>query len=639
MGNRAWLYLRSEPHDGAPPIEVASANGNLPTLWQVLLTDGRAASIDDGQDLLGNGAGTAVSSDARRAHERLTALAAFLRSHASDDDAPHCLQFDAAVRYLAASIDAHDETTPLSFSANLNELGWLYDGDADTYVQQVRAACADRWAQLERAMQADDADAVYRLLEVADADDDSGWAWRVGFGGLSHPYFHEQEPARAVSFDDFNADDDQDEEAWLGGDLYRYRVGTRWGLRRIDVDTESEDEIWHVIAEPQWDAIWPSGASDERVVWMSRGGRAGLLGVQDGIARELTPPRYEAVWDFAEDVASVELDGRIGLLAADGRELMAPSLDEAWNCAEGFVVARVGELLGYVDKTGGWAIPPRFEDAGAFLPGGLAPAFEGSHWGLIDQNGAWVVAPTWDDIEWEEDLHAYLTHRDASCGLIDAGGRTVLDAHYAAMAPLDTSTAPSELWASGLMRIIVTTADALCGVVDGSGTVVVPTAYADVGEVSWLPSARPGIPEPAPTGQAGRYVRVLAHVDDDGQACTEGVYDTATGAEILPCRHVLTFGLEWEEDYGWLALLAPASPCPHSVDGLLVGLARADGTWLHAPVYAWIGSRESLQTAAGIYNGPPAIVRQWDDGLPVRAVRGDTGAEVLLHRDGRETTA
>ncbi|MDQ8034637.1 MAG: hypothetical protein REJ50_21740, partial [Bordetella sp.] len=32
-----------------------------------------------------------------------------------------------------------------------------------------------------------------------------------------------------------------------------------------------------------------------------------------------------------------------------------------------------------------------------------------------------------------------------------------------------------------------------------------------------------------------------------------------------------------------LASLAPESPCPHSVRGLLMGLARAAGTWLHAP--------------------------------------------------------
>ncbi|MNT47535.1 hypothetical protein D3C72_1842570 [compost metagenome] len=107
---------------------------------------------------------------------------------------------------------------------------------------------------------------------------------------------------------------------------------------------------------------------------------------------------------------------------------------------------------------------------------------------------------------------------------------------------------------------------------------------------------------------------------------------------MLPCRHVLTFGLAWDGGYGWLALRASGEPCPFSVDGLVVGVARADGVWLHDPVYAWIGSPESLQTAAGVYNGPPAIAGRWSEGDPVRAMRGDTGALVMLHRDGRVTS-
>ncbi|WP_313624656.1 WG repeat-containing protein [Achromobacter sp.] len=640
MGNRAWLYLCSDQDQGEPPAELASANGNLPTLWQVLLAQGEQGAALDVQDIFGEGGTAGIAVEARAAHDRLCELAAFMRSHAAHDDAPHVLQFDAATQYLGELIDEHDGEGDLWISANLNELSWLHAGGAAAYVHQVRALCDERWRAVRQGMQVGDLAAVCPLLDVQDAGDASGWAWRFGFGGLSHAYFHEQEPARTVSFEDYVAEDDDD--AWLGGGLYRYRVDKLWGLRAVDPESESDDDCWLPVMAPQWDAIWSSGATDEGVLWISREGRTGLLGVTENVARVLVAPRFDAVWQFEEDVASVQVGDKVGLIAADGREILPPSLDEAWNCAQGLVVARVGDLLGFVDKSGGWAITPRFEDAGAFCPGGLAPAFEAQAWGLIDRTGGWVAAPEWEDVYWDEDLHAFITERDGKQGLIDASGRPVLDACFAALAPLDTAADAAELWKSGLMRISVLTQDERRGVVDGQGAVWVPIVYSDLGEVSWLPSELPGIPEPAPEGQAGRYARILANAgrDDDGdETWAEGVYDMAEGREVLACRHVLTFGLAWDGGYGWLALQTAEAPCPHNVDGLYVGVARAGGDWLHEPVYAWIGSPESLQTAAGVYNGPPAIAGQWSQGDPVRAMRGDTGALVMLHRDGRVTPA
>lgn len=642
MGNRAWLYLCSDLDESAPPVEIASANGNLPTLWQVLLAQGDAKAAPGVQDLFGNGEAAGIAGDARAACARLEELAAFMQSHADRDDAPHVLQFDAAVQYLGELIDEHDSDDDLWISANLNELSWLHEDGGPAYVRQVRALCDERWQALRQGIQAGDLAAVCQLLEVRDAGDEAGWAWHFGFGGLSHSYFHEQEPARTVSFEDYVAEGGDDEGAWLGGGLYRYRVDKLWGLRAVDPEAEddAEDDCWLPVMAPQWDAIWPSGASDEGVLWISREGRTGLLHVSENTARVLVAPCFDAVWDFEEDVASVQVDDKVGLLAADGREILPPSVNEAWNCAQGMVVARVGERQGYVDKSGGWAITPRFEDAGSFCPGGLAPVFEAQAWGLIDRRGGWVAAPEWDELYWDEDLHAYIAERDGMQGLIDAAGRPVLEACYAGLAPLDTALDAAELWKSGLMRISVLTPDDRRGVVDGEGAVRVPLIYSDVGEVSWLPSELPGIPEPAPEGQAGRYVRVLANVERDGEETfAEGVYDMAEGREVLACRHVLTFGLAWDGGYGWLALQALEAPCPHNVDGLFVGVARPDGVWLHAPAYAWIGSPESLQTAAGVYNGPPAIAARWSEGEPVRAMRGDTGALVLLHRDGRETPA
>ncbi|WP_141217896.1 WG repeat-containing protein [Bordetella genomosp. 5] len=641
MGNRAWLYLQSDSTEDTPPTEVASANGNLPTLWQVLLASGAEAVPVDAQDIMDEGGAAGVASDARAAYDRLGELAAFLSRHAGREDAPLCLQLDAAVRYLAGLIDEHDETEALRFSANLNELSWLHGDGAHAYAAHVNRTSNALWAALQRGMGADDVAGVCALLCVQDADDDAGWAWTFGFGGLSHPYFHEQEPVRSVSFEDFDAEDGQEEGEWLGGGRYTFCVDGRWGLRALDddADAESEDECWRILMQPEWDAIWSGDATDKGVLWMRREGLIGLLHADDQRGRVLIEPRFDAVWDFSEDIASVESGGKVGLVAADGRVVMEPVLDEAWRCAQGLVIALVGDLMGYVGKDGQWAITPRFEDVGSFQPGGLAPAYENEAWGLIDRQGAWVVAPTWQEIFWEEELHAYVVQRDALNGVVDAAGRLVLDACHVGVSALDTETDLAEQWDRGVMRINVLTTDERRGVVDGAGKVLVPLVYADVGEVTWLPSRLPGVPEPAPSGQAARYVRVLAAAAGDDMAGSEGVYDCTQGREVLPCAYVLTFGLAWNDGYGWLVLQAPDDACAHSEDGLLVGLAHPDGTWLHAPVYAWIGAPASLQTAAGIYNGPPALVRRWNEGLPVAAVRGDTGEQVLLHPDGRETAA
>lgn len=596
MGNRAWLGLQSEQDGQAMSVEIASANGNLPTLWQVLLADGELSQADTSQRVFGDAGTAGLAAPAHAAHDRLCEVAAFLLSHAASGDAPYCLQLDAAATYLAERIDGQPEGDPLWISANLDELAWMHDGGAAAYADHVRGLCSQRWLALREAMAAQDVAGVLRLLEVRDADDASGWAWRFGFGGLDHPYFAEQEPARAVRYEDFVADagedpDDEDRDGThLGEGLHRFAVDKLWGVR---------------------------------------------VGPADG-GPVVLAPQFDAVWAFEDGVATVLKDDKLGLIDTGGRALMPCVLDEVWSYAQGLVMARVGEQIGFVDKQGAWAIPPRFESAGDFSPGGLAPAYEAGQWGLIDQHGAWRVPPQWDDINWEDALHAYVTQRGAMEGLIDVQGRQVLDAVYDAMGPVDTETDAAAQWAIGRMLIRVLTGDNQRGIVDGQGNVRVPVAYTDLGDIVWLPSDDPAEITPAPAGQAGRYVRVLQceeHTEWD--AWFQGVYDMREAREVVPCAQQMVFGLKWGAAYGWLCAAAPETPSGHSPDGLHVGIAAADGAWLHEPVYAWIGAPASLRTADGIDGGPPEIARQWGQGLAVRAARADTGALEWLYPDGR----
>ncbi|MBB1597984.1 WG repeat-containing protein [Achromobacter sp. UMC46] len=610
MGNRAWLVLQREPGGRAPSAEIASANGNLPTLWQVLLAGGECLEADTSQRVFGDAGTAGLAVVARAAHDRVCEVAAFLLSQAASDDAPYCLQLDAVAMFLAERIDQEsDEESDgagLWINANLDELAWMHEGGAAAYPDHVRTLCNRRWQALCDAMAAEDVAGVLRLLEVRDVNDDAGWAWRFGSGGLDHPYFSEQEPPRSVRYEDFEEDSEDDSEeddehgdehgdgTHLGGGLHRFAVDNVWGVRVGTVD----------------------------------GGQVVLA------------PRFDTIWAFEDGVATVLKDDKLGLIDTDGRELMPCVLDEVWSYAQGLAMARVGTQMGFVDNQGAWAISPRFESAGDFSPGGLAPAYEGGKWGLIDRRGAWTVPPQWEDINWDDALHAYVTQRGDLYGLVDKQGLQVLDASYAAMGPVDAAADAAALWAHDQMRVRVLTDDGKRGIVDGRGEAIVPVAYTDVGEIIWLPSDDPAEIPPPPRGQEGRYVRVLQCVEHgEWDEWFEGAYDMRERREVLPCAQQLLFGLKWAASYGWLCAVSPDTAGGHSVDGLHVGIADAHGAWLHEPVYAWIGAPASLRTGDGVDGGPRAIAANWARGLPVQALRADTGEVAWLHADGRTGVA
>jgi len=577
MGNRAYLYLQADQDaqnaDGRqPPTEIASANGSLPVLWQVLLAEGNAMQPDTTQRVFGDAGTMGLAALASDALARVCALAAYVQLHAASGGAPQVQPLATAASYLKQRIDALAAQGPngaLWISANLDELAWLHDGGATAYIEHARLLCNARWQALCEAMASDDVDAVLRGLDLPAVDNDED--------------------------DDKDGEDDEhSDDTHLGHGLHRYVVNNLQGVR---------------------------------------------IGAEDG-GPVVAPPQFESIWSFEDGIAAVLLDGKLGLIDTDGRQVLPCCLDEVWSYSQGLVMARVGDEIGFVDKAGAWVIPPRFEAAGDFSPGGLAPAYESGQWGLINQRGDWVVAPVWDDIDWDDALHAYVTQRAALSGLIDAQGRVVLDAQYAAMGPLDTEPDAAALWAEGRMRIRVLTEDDKRGVFDGQGGVVVPVAYTDLADVVWLPSESPADITPAPASQEGRYVRVLQCVEHaEWDDWFQGIYDTRDRCEVLPCRQQRVFGLKWKDAFGWFCTVRPEASSPHSPDGLNVGIAAADGVWLHEPAYAWIGVAASMDTIDGIEGGPPAIARQWSQGEPVPAMRADTGQMTLLYADGRAVAA
>ncbi|WP_369991954.1 WG repeat-containing protein [Pseudomonas xanthosomatis] len=582
MGNRAWLYLQSEQDGDAPSREIASSNNTLPTLWQILLASSEITPSDTTQRVFGDAGTDGLRAPARAAHERLFQVAAFLIGRETDKGLQYCLQLEGAALWLERLLDEDYEGCECWFNANLDELCWLDDSAPAGFAAAVRQECNERWLALRERMAAGDVPGVLKLLNVSDLQDQSDWAWRFGLGGLDHPYFAEAEEPIEVCFEEYEAETAID-DAYLGGGLYRFEVQGLWGIR---------------------------AGRDER-------------------AARVSAPRYQAIWPFDAGVAAVLLDDKVGLIDRAGNQVLACELDAVCDFAQGLAAAQVGKLFGFIDPSGNWVITPRFVDAGDFSPANQAAAREGEHWGVIDRQGNWVVAPTWYDIDWNEGLHAWIPRRNGLRGLIDTQGHLVVEPQYEALEVFVTEIDATEQWADGSLRMVVGDYEQ-SGMLDCSGKLLVPVAYTSIGYLSWLPSRGISDEDPAPAGEANRYVQVSKCVEYKGgwEQWFKNVYDTREGREVLPFVHEVV-GLKWGTGYGWFCTIAPDEPGVHAREGLHTGIANSDGSWLHEPIYGWVVKKDLKAWERDM------LIEHWNRCAPVPAQRADDGALVLLHADGR----
>jgi uncharacterized protein len=660
MGNRSWLYLEHSlcgagaDNEELSANEIAEANNNFPVLWQLLLAEGAASDAIEHQRVFGDAGTDNLASDAHAALARVRQLQAFVERHPMLHTLPQiALQFEALALHLAELIDQVPHASAPRFSANLDELSWL-DGETDGegFIERNRRECNERWTEVRRCIDSGDHPGVDAALGIQRFADWESWAWEFGFGSLSHPYFNGYEAPRDERFADFEPEEN-DEDGYerpdydnhLGGELWRFEVGGRWGVMRMVHDDDGSRRT--TVVEPAWDDIRYAGGSDRRLLWISQGGRSGLLLADAQAPRVLLEPQLDEVWAFEDDIATALVGDHIGLLRADGSWLLAPSVDEVWSFVEGRVRARVGERIGYIDLQGRWAIAPQFKEAEDFTPFGLAPALgDEDGWGLVRAGGDWAVPPGFELLRWRHDWEAFEATRSGKAGLLDAQGRVVIEPEYAQVElleeyPIELLTtedddAANERGAQARRpkRFVVERKDGLCGLIDGQGRLVVPFDY---GRFETL--------EPL-TGQERAHAMVqrdLVRVASKGRRTAKnapwlrGIYDVAAGRELVPCRHRTLQPLAWgTEDIGWLV----ADPAPRGAKvekgQLAVGVLRADGTVLHPQAYPWITAALSVSDSWLATAVRSELRKCWSAGEPVQAARNDTGLYVWLHADGRE---
>jgi hypothetical protein len=304
----------------------------------------------------------------------------------------------------------------------------------------------------------------------------------------------------------------------------------RWGLMGRD---------GKMLTEPQYDAIGSCGGPPAATPPRPSGALARALlsltlcyGLPPGPVRMLR-------------------DGRWGFLDRTGGELVPPRYERAEHFSEGLAAVRAGGLWGYIDASGREAIAARFEAADDFRDG-VAAVRVGGQWGLIGRDGAWRAPPQFEKFERRLrdsafDASPVAAKRDGRWGFVTLAGERVIPPRFDDASPFSEGLA--------LVRM-----GGRAGYVDRSGTVVIPPRYLIAGPFS--------------EGRAPVEVQSkrFGYIDGSGRLVVPAIYSFAFGFRSGLAR--VRVGDRWACIDREGRVVVPAELDCGDVDGDLVSISR-----------------------------------------------------------------
>lgn len=176
------------------------------------------------------------------------------------------------------------------------------------------------------------------------------------------------------------------------------------------------------------------------------------------------PPKYDNAWDFANALATVQLNGKWGFVDKNGTMVIPAKYDRALNFSEDLAPVKINGKYGFIDKTDTMVIPARYESALMFCDG-LAPVVINNRWGYIDKSGAVAITPRYESaLYFSEGLAPVQINN--KYGFIDKTGTLVIPALY------DFTWSFHE----GLVQVKI---NGKCGFIDRKGEMVIPAIYDD----------------------------------------------------------------------------------------------------------------------------------------------------------------
>jgi hypothetical protein len=147
--------------------------------------------------------------------------------------------------------------------------------------------------------------------------------------------------------------------------------------------------------------------------------------------RELNGTKFDMADSFSEGLASVlpVRNERWGYIDKTGQFAIKPRFENfPGGFSEGLADVRLGGKVGFIDKRGQFVIRPQFEKAENFS-GGLAPVAKNGKWGFIDREGKWVIEPKFDYARHFSEGLA-VVEVDKKSGYIDTHGNMVVEPKY-----------------------------------------------------------------------------------------------------------------------------------------------------------------------------------------------------------------
>jgi hypothetical protein len=254
---------------------------------------------------------------------------------------------------------------------------------------------------------------------------------------------------------------------------YRIVDDYKFGFAQVDVDGKSGliDRDGRMVIEPKYGFIEAIGPDRFRVSEIRQlGGEVGgedFSGIQtiastaSSIAFSLPVLRDTAsglidisgrwieplgAWPsraFDKDDPSirwVQKNKLWGLARADASWLIEPKFEQAEPLSDGLARVTLNGKVGFIDRTGNFAIEPTFDSSGSFMSGfGRTSAERDGVVGVIDKTGTWVFQTNYQQVRLAVDhdngrspetYFGWDFKKDDRWGLLDLDGRVVLDADF-----------------------------------------------------------------------------------------------------------------------------------------------------------------------------------------------------------------
>ncbi len=134
----------------------------------------------------------------------------------------------------------------------------------------------------------------------------------------------------------------------------------------------------------------------------------------------------------------VQRDKLWGLARADGSWLIEPKFEQADSLSDGLARVTLNGKVGFIDRSGNFAIEPVFDKSGSFMSDlGRTWAERDGVVGVIDKTGAWVFRTSYQQVHFAISFHSnnysvfgWDFKKNDRWGFLDLDGRVVLDADF-----------------------------------------------------------------------------------------------------------------------------------------------------------------------------------------------------------------